>query len=188
MPRNTFSSDDSAATNDLQLARPIRLILSDVDGVMTGGELYYDTLGVNLKQFHVRDGMGIKVWQRAGGTFGIVSSRIHSGVRLRANELGIKHVLQGVEPKLPAVVHLLETLGVDPAETAYIGDDLPDLPVMEHVALAVAPADASSDVCAAADWVLHTRGGQGVVRELIERLMRATSTWEQHALSHCSGQ
>jgi len=183
MPRENLKTDEPPAASDLQLARPIRLILSDVDGVMTGGELYYDTLGVNLKQFHVRDGMGIKVWQRSGGTFGIVSSRIHSGVRLRAGELGIKHVVQGVDPKLPAVVHLLEALGVSPAETAYIGDDLPDLPVMDHVALAVAPADASADVLAAADWVLQTRGGQGVVRELIERLMRATSTWEQHALS-----
>ncbi len=188
MPRDPLPTDRPAAASDLTLARPIRLILSDLDGVMTGGELYYDTLGVNLKQFHVRDGMGIKVWQRSGGTFGIVSSRIHSGVRLRANELGIKHVLQGVEPKLPAVVHLLEMLGVAPAETAYIGDDLPDLPVMAHVALAVAPADASADVLAAADWVLQTRGGQGAVRELIERLMRATSTWEQHAWSHCPGQ
>ncbi len=183
MSHESFSTGTTTATSDGQRARPIRLILSDVDGVMTGGELYYDTLGVNLKQFHVRDGMGIKVWQRSGCEFGIVSSRIHSGVRLRAKELGIKHVLQGVDPKLPAVVHLLETLGVAPEETAYVGDDLPDLPVMEHVALAVAPADASTDVIAAADWVMQARGGQGVLRELIERLMRATSTWEQHALS-----
>lgn len=183
MPHADHNTAALITQEDRQLAGPIRLILSDIDGVMTGGELYYDSLGVNLKQFHVRDGMGIKVWQRSGGLFGIVSSRLHSGVQRRAEELGVKHVLQGVDPKLPAVVQLLDTLGITPAQTAYIGDDLPDLPVMEHVALAVAPADACADVLAAADWVLRTRGGQGAVRELIERLMHATSNWEKHALS-----
>ena len=168
---------------DLQLARPIRLILSDVDGVMTAGELFYDALGANIKQFHVRDGMGIKVWQRAGFSFGIVSARSHPAVRVRAAELGVMHLVQGVDPKLPAVLQLLEAIGVTADQTAYIGDDLADLPVLRRVALAVAPADACADVIAAAHWVMQRGGGQGAVRELIERLMRATSIWEQHALS-----
>lgn len=165
------------------MARPIRLILSDVDGVMTGGELFYDALGADIKRFHVRDGLGIKVWQRAGYLFGIVSSRSSAAVRIRAQELAIEHVLQGADPKWPAVVRLLQSIGVPADQTAYIGDDIPDLPVMRSVALAVAPADACPDVIAAAHWVTKAAGGQGTVRELIERLMRATSTWEEHALS-----
>lgn len=183
MPESDLRSADERPASDLQVARRIRLILSDVDGVMTGGELYYDSLGANIKQFHVRDGMGIKVWQRAGFAFGIISSRSNPAVQVRATELRVQHVLQGVDPKLPAVVQLWESIGVAPEQTAYIGDDLPDLPVMRAVALAVAPADACGDAIAAAHWVTAAGGGQGVIRELIERLMRATSSWEEHALS-----
>jgi 3-deoxy-D-manno-octulosonate 8-phosphate phosphatase (KDO 8-P phosphatase) len=174
---------ESRPEEDLPVAQSIRLILSDVDGVMTGGELFYDSLGAGIKQFHVRDGMGIKIWQRAGFVFGIVSSRNSAAVRMRANELGIKHVLQGVEPKLAAVLQLIESIGMTADQTAYIGDDLPDVPVMRSVALAVAPADACVDALAAAHWVTGARGGQGAVRELIERLMRARAIWEEHALS-----
>jgi 3-deoxy-D-manno-octulosonate 8-phosphate phosphatase (KDO 8-P phosphatase) len=173
----------AAPQDDLQLARPIRLILSDVDGVMTAGELFYDSLGASIKQFHVRDGMGIKVWLQAGFSFGIVSARSHPAVRMRATELGIKHLLQGVDPKLPAVLELLESIGVTADQTAYIGDDLADLPVLRRVALAVAPADACADVIAAAHWIMPRGGGQGAVRDLIERIMRARSMWEQYALS-----
>jgi 3-deoxy-D-manno-octulosonate 8-phosphate phosphatase (KDO 8-P phosphatase) len=169
--------------SDLHIARSIRLILSDVDGVLTDGQLIYTSQGVDIKQFHVRDGMGIKVWQRAGHSFGIISSRSSDAVRTRAAELGIHHLAQGADPKLPAVLQLLQSIGIDANETAYVGDDLPDVPVMRAVALAVAPADASADALAAAHWVTRSGGGRGVVRELVERLMRATSTWEEHALS-----
>lgn len=172
----------AATANDRQIAENIRWILSDVDGVMTDGRLYYDSLGMQLKQFHVRDGMGIKVWQRSGRGFGIVSARSNPAVRVRAAELGIEQVLQGVDPKLPAVEQWLAAEGIGPQQVAYVGDDLPDVPVMRQVALAVAPADASADARAAAHWVMQASGGQGVLRELIERLMRATSTWEEHAL------
>ena len=174
---------DERRASDFPIARSIRLVLSDVDGVLTDGQLIYESLGADVKQFHVRDGMGIKVWQRAGFSFGIISSRSSEAVRTRATELGISHLVQGVDPKLPAVMQLLQSIGVEAQQTAYIGDDLPDLPVMRAVALAVAPADASADALAAAHWVTRAGGGRGAVRELIERLMRATSTWEEHALS-----
>lgn len=183
MPEILQQIGDRRAEDDRELAGKIRLILSDVDGVMTDGQLIYDALGADVKQFHVRDGMGIKLWQRAGFAFGIVSSRNSGSVRRRAKELGIEHVLQGVDPKWPAVVQLLQSIGITTEQTAYIGDDVPDVPVMRGVALAVAPADACADTIAAAHWVMKAGGGQGAVRELIERLMRAASKWEEHALS-----
>jgi 3-deoxy-D-manno-octulosonate 8-phosphate phosphatase (KDO 8-P phosphatase) len=168
------------ATFDMPIAEPIRLILSDVDGVMTTGQLWFDASGGEIKQFHVRDGMAIKIWQSSGMGFGIVSSRNSPAVARRAAEIGITHILQGVDPKLPAVVQLLDSMGIAPQQVAYIGDDLPDLPVMRYVGLSVAPADACDDVLAEAIWVLQTGGGCGAIRELVQRLMRATSRWEEH--------
>jgi len=112
--------------------------------------------------------------------FGIVSSRKSPAVTRRAAEIGIAHVLQGVDPKLPAVVGLLDAIGVTPDQVAYIGDDLPDLPVMRYVGLSAAPADACDDVLAEATWVMRTGGGCGAIREFVQRLMRATSRWEEH--------
>lgn len=166
---------------DLPIAEPIRLILSDVDGVMTTGQLWFDAAGGEIKQFHVRDGMAIKVWQSAGMQFGIVSSRNSPAVTRRAAEIGLSHVIQGVDPKLPAVIQLLRSLDIRPEQVAYIGDDLPDLPVMRHVGLSAAPADACDDVLAEVTWAMRTAGGCGAIRELVERLMRATSIWEEHA-------
>lgn len=168
------------ATFDSPIAEPIRLILSDVDGVMTTGQLWFDANGGEIKQFHVRDGMAIKIWQSSGMGFGIVSSRNSGAVARRAAEIGIAHVLQGVDPKLPAVINLLDSIGINPQEVAYIGDDLPDLPVMRYVGLSAAPADACDDVLGEATWVLQTGGGCGAIRELVQRLMRATSRWEAH--------
>lgn len=176
-----MTDDLTERVGDVEAAQPIRMILSDVDGVMTTGQLWFDASGSEIKQFHVRDGMAIKLWQASGMVFGIVSSRNSPAVTRRAAELGIKHVLQGVEPKLPAVVEVLRSLAIDRRSVAYIGDDLPDLPVMRHVGLSAAPADACSDVLARATWVLETGGGHGAVRELVERLMRAQSTWEADA-------
>jgi YrbI family 3-deoxy-D-manno-octulosonate 8-phosphate phosphatase len=166
---------------DFPIAEPIRLILSDVDGVMTTGQLWFDAAGGEIKQFHVRDGMAIKVWKSSGMQFGIVSSRNSPAVTRRAAEIGIEHVLQGVEPKLPAVIELLKAIGISPDQVAYIGDDLPDLPVMRYVGLSAAPADACVDVLGEAMWAMRTGGGCGAVRELVERLMRATSRWEEFA-------
>lgn len=166
---------------DQHIAAPIRMILSDVDGVMTDGSLLYDSDGGEWKQFHVRDGLGVKMWLAGGGQFGIVSSRDSPIVERRAAELGVPLVLQGVDDKLAAVQQLTVGGQLRPQQIAYIGDDLLDLALMRYVGLSAAPADACWDVLQQAAWVLHAAGGRGAVRELIERLMRAQSTWRPDA-------
>jgi len=167
-------------SSDRLIADPIQLILSDVDGVMTDGRIIYDNAGIETKVFHVRDGLGIKLWQKSGFSFGIVTSRNSQIVRLRAAELGVAHVRQGFDEKLPAAMDVMRQVGVEPAQVCYIGDDLPDLAVMRCVGLAVAPADACTDVRRVAKWVMRSSGGDGCVRELIERLLKAKSRWEEH--------
>jgi 3-deoxy-D-manno-octulosonate 8-phosphate phosphatase (KDO 8-P phosphatase) len=163
--------------SDVDLAGPIHCILSDVDGVMTDGRIIYDSDGAETKQFHVRDGLGIKLWMKAGFRFGIITARNSPMVERRAEELGIPHVLQGRRDKLNCAVEILPGFDTDFSSVCYIGDDLPDLPLMEQVGLSVAPADAASDVRQAARWVLESNGGHGAVRETIERLMRAKDLW-----------
>lgn len=163
---------------DIQVAKSIRLILSDVDGVLTNGAITIDNAGIESKSFHVRDGLGIKLWQRSGFTFGILTARNSQVVKLRAAELGVSVVRQGFSDKLPAAREIFTQLGIAPEETCYIGDDLPDLPVLYEVGLPVAVADAAQEVQDAAKWTTHTPGGQGAVRELIERLLKAKGSWE----------
>ncbi|TWT48177.1 3-deoxy-D-manno-octulosonate 8-phosphate phosphatase KdsC [Rubripirellula amarantea] len=165
---------------DADLAEPIRCILSDVDGVMTDGRIIYDSSGVETKQFNVRDGLGIKLWMKSGFRFGILTARNSPVVQRRGEELGIDSIQQGFEQKLPAAMETWQSWGIAPAEVCYIGDDLPDLPVMRQVGLAVAPVDASLDVRNQAQWVLRSKGGEGAVRELVDRLLRAKNRWEEH--------
>jgi 3-deoxy-D-manno-octulosonate 8-phosphate phosphatase (KDO 8-P phosphatase) len=165
---------------DTEIAAPITCILSDVDGVMTDGRITYDNNGLETKGFHARDGLGIKLWMNSGFEFGILTSRRSQIVAQRGAELGIEHVQQGSEQKLPAAESMIADLGCSASQVCYVGDDIPDIPVMKHVALAVAPADAASDARAAAHWILRSAGGQGAIRELIERLLRAKQRWEEH--------
>lgn len=158
--------------------RPIELILSDVDGVLTGGEIVLDNRGIESKQFHIRDGLGVRLWQRAGGRFGIVTSRSSHVVELRAAELSIDLVRQGMSDKLPVVREIMADLGVEPAQVAFIGDDLPDLAVIELVGLGVAVADACPELRDAAPLVTTAPGGQGAVREAIERILKAQNRWD----------
>ena len=167
-------------SSDAQLAAPIHCIVSDVDGVMTDGRIIYDNDLVETKQFHVRDGVGIKAWMKSGFHFGILTTRNSKIVPHRAAELGIQHVRQGYEQKAPAAQEMFAEFGYTPDQVCYIGDDLPDIPVMRTVGLAVAPADAAIDARRAAHWVLHSRGGEGALRELTERLLRAKERWEEH--------
>lgn len=163
--------------SDANIAAPIRCILTDVDGVLTDGRIIFDSAGNETKRFHVRDGLGIKVWMQSGGHFGIITARTSPMVDRRAIELGITHVSQGRRDKWPAAMDMMAAMGVTATEVCYIGDDLPDLNVMQNVALSVAPADAARDVRDAATWVMEQRGGDGVMRELVERLMRSTGRW-----------
>ena len=165
---------------DSEIAESITCILSDVDGVMTDGRIVYDNQGVETKRFHVRDGLGIKAWMKSGFGFGILTARTSNIVSQRADELGINHVQQGYENKWPAAEAMLSAMGYRPDQVCYVGDDLPDIAVMRRVALAVAPADAAFDAQEAAGWILRSKGGEGAVREVGERLLRSKHRWEEH--------
>jgi 3-deoxy-D-manno-octulosonate 8-phosphate phosphatase (KDO 8-P phosphatase) len=154
-------------------ARNIRLLVLDVDGVLTDGRLYLSAAGEELKVFHVRDGSGLVAVQRAGITVAIISGRDSAAVTRRAAELGIRYVQQGVADKGAALDQLLEELGVSAAETACVGDDTPDVPMLRRAGLAIGVADAHPALLAAAHWVTHSNGGQGAVREACDLLLSA---------------
>ena len=158
-------------------ARDIEFILSDVDGVLTDGGIVFDNQGIEIKRFHVRDGFAVKLWTQAGFRFGVLTSRVSHIVKLRAAELGIDPVRQGFSDKLPAARELIAGLALDPGQVCYIGDDLPDLPVMQYVGWGVAVADAATEVRAAADYVTGAAGGQGAVREVIETVLKTKQRW-----------
>jgi YrbI family 3-deoxy-D-manno-octulosonate 8-phosphate phosphatase len=161
-----------------KLCQPIELILSDVDGVLTDGSVVFNNAGIETKLFHIRDGMGIKLWQRSGGKFGIVTGRSSHIVQLRAAELGVSIIRQGVDQKVAAVKEVLQQLGLQSEQLCYIGDDLPDLPAIRFVGLGVAVADASEEVRHMADHVTTSPGGAGAVRELIETILKSQRRWD----------
>lgn len=166
-------------TSDLEsrLAR-VQLLLLDVDGVLTDGGVTWDNQGIESKTFHIRDGLGLRAWQRAGGRTGIVTGRSSHVVQLRAAELGIGIVRQGVEDKLAAAEGVIAECGLSWDQTAFVGDDLPDLPVVMRCGVGVAVADACPELIAAAAIVTRLPGGRGAVRELVERMLRARGGWE----------
>lgn len=161
-----------------QRVTAVELILTDVDGVLTDGGVVFDNQGTEIKRFHIRDGMGIRLWQRAGCRFGMITSRTSHIVSLRAAELDVPLVRQGVASKLPEVKAILSELQLTAEQLCYIGDDLPDLPVMRLAGLAVAVADACAEVRAAAHWTSSLPGGQGAVRETIEMILKAQHRWD----------
>ncbi|MEN6494461.1 MAG: HAD hydrolase family protein [Thermoguttaceae bacterium] len=161
-----------------QRCQPIELILSDVDGVLTDGRVIYDNQGIETKSFFIRDGMGIKLWQKAGYRFGVLTQRSSQIVKLRSAELDIAIVRQGTQDKLATLGELLEDLGLTMAQTCYLGDDLPDLPVVRAVGLGVAVADACPELRDAAAYVTQTPGGFGAVRETIELILKHQGRWE----------
>jgi len=156
----------------------IRLLLLDVDGVLTDGRIVYTDVGQEIKSFHVRDGSGLKYWQRGGGRVAILSGRSSPAVVRRAAELAIDPVVQGADEKLPALGRILTETGLRPEQVCAVGDDLPDLPVLTRCGLAAAVADAAPEVRAVAHFVTTAPGGRGAVREVVEWLMRAQGTWD----------
>lgn len=156
----------------------IELILSDVDGVLTDGGLMFDNQGIEIKKFHIRDGLGIKLWQRGGYKFGLLTARSSHIVKLRAAELGVTILRQGSEEKWPAALDVMKELKLSPEQVCFIGDDLTDLPVIRQVGLGVAVADAVAEVRAAAHHTTSLCGGQGAVRELVETLLKSNGRWD----------
>jgi 3-deoxy-D-manno-octulosonate 8-phosphate phosphatase (KDO 8-P phosphatase) len=154
------------------LAR-IRLLILDVDGVLTDGRLYFTARGEALKVFHARDGHGVKLLMAAGVAVAAVSGRRSAAVAARMRELRVPLVIQGCRDKLAALHRLTKRLDLDPLNCACICDDTPDLPLMSAVGMAAAVADAHPLVRSGAHWISRAKGGEGAVRELCDALLRA---------------
>ena len=159
-------------------AEKIRLVLLDVDGVLTDGRLLQFSDGTEGRAFHVRDGYGIKMGQRLGLVFGILSGRASKVAEARAAELGILEVHVGVLEKEARYEEIVARLGVPDEAVCYMGDDLMDVPVFRRVGLGVAPAQSSDEAAMAAHWITERSGGDGAVRELITLILKALGKWE----------
>jgi 3-deoxy-D-manno-octulosonate 8-phosphate phosphatase (KDO 8-P phosphatase) len=157
----------------------IELVVLDVDGVLTDGRIVYGGGDVEIKAFHVRDGSGLKFWAAVGKRAAIITGRDSPMVTRRAAELDINLLVQGAVDKLVALRSILAATDLRPAEVAAIGDDLPDLPVLQAVGLAIAVADACPEARVAAHHVTQAPGGRGAVREAIELVMRCQGSWQQ---------
>jgi len=158
-------------------ASRIRLLVLDVDGVLTDGVLVYGPAGEEIKRFHVRDGLAMQAARAAGIEVAIMSGRASAAVTRRMSELGIVEVHQGIADKAAELRAMLARLGVRADEAAMMGDDLPDLPVMKSAGLGLAPSDAAPEIKRAAAWVSRARGGHGAVREAVEMLLRSRRAW-----------
>ena len=154
-------------------ASKIRMLVLDVDGVLTDGKLYFDHAGNELKAFNTRDGLGMKALQRCGIEVAVITGRKSEAVAHRMSQLGIKHVYQGREDKLNAFQHLLDITGLDEYEICYAGDDWIDLPVMMRAGLAISVADAEERVKEHAHWITQRNGGDGAVREMCNLILAA---------------
>jgi 3-deoxy-D-manno-octulosonate 8-phosphate phosphatase (KDO 8-P phosphatase) len=170
----------------LERAAHIRLVIFDVDGVLTDGSLFIGDDGQEYKAFHSRDGHGMKMLQASGVEIGIITGRTSQVVTHRMDSLGIRHVYQGKLEKLPAFEELVAKLGLRPHQVAYAGDDVVDLPVMRRVGLAIAVQDAHPLVKQHAHWTTDHGGGRGAARDVSELIMRAQGNLDaqlQHYLT-----
>ena len=161
----------------LLLAQGIRVVFFDVDGVLTDGGLYFSETGETLKRFHTLDGQGLKLLQQAGITPAVITGRDSPALRLRLKALGIEHARFGTEDKRPAAEDFLQVLGLDWSQAAAMGDDWPDLPVMQRVAFACAPANAHAQAKALAHHVTAERGGEGAARAFCDVLLVASGQY-----------
>lgn len=163
-------------TQVLKIAQSIRLLLLDVDGVLTDGKLYFDNSGNEMKAFNTQDGHGIKLLQKTGVKVGIITGRSSALVERRAKDLGISILIQGREDKFTALQEILATHPIALEQIAFMGDDHPDLTCMVNVGLAMTTANAHPDVIAQAHWQSSRNGGDGAVREACDYLMKSQGT------------
>lgn len=163
----------------LAAARRVRLVGFDIDGVLTDGRLHYDDDGGESKSFHVHDGLGLKLLAAAGIETVVISARHSAAAARRLRELGIGEVHLGVGNKLEVFDALRQARALSWADCAYMGDDLPDLAVLQRVAVAATVADATPTIRALAHWIAERDGGRGAVREFAEWLLQAQGRWEQ---------
>ncbi len=156
----------------------LRLLVLDVDGVLTDGTVLYGSGIEEVKAFHTRDGAGLALWRDAGLHTTFITGRGGDSVRRRAQELGIARIWERVRDKSAAFDEMLAHFGVRQQQTLVMGDDVPDLRILERAGFAAAPADAAPDVLVRAHFVTRAPGGRGAVREVIEHVLRATGRWD----------
>ena len=155
----------------------IRLLLLDVDGVLTDGGIIYDDNNVETKVFNVKDGLGLRLLMNSGIQVGIVTGRVSSSLKHRCENLGITTIFDGIHDKAEALERIINQTGSIAEEIAFVGDDLPDIPIMNRVGLSVAVADAHENVRESADMVTYAKGGGGAVREICEAILKAGGKW-----------
>ncbi|MEW6410272.1 MAG: HAD-IIIA family hydrolase [Nitrospirota bacterium] len=160
-------------------AKKIKLLILDVDGVMTDGGIILDNNGNEFKRFHVRDGHGIKMAQRVGIIIAFLTGRESNVVSRRASELGVTDIFQGRKEKIISYRELLNRYNLKDEEVAFIGDDVIDIPIMRCAGLSIAVSDAEEDVIKIADWVTKRAGGRGAVREAIEFILKSQGKWKE---------
>ena len=163
----------------LEKAKKLKLLILDVDGVLTDGKLFFDNEGNEYKAFHARDGHGIKLLRQTGVDVAVISGRKSNSVAVRMKNLGIEHVYQGHENKIAAFNEIIEKMGILPEQAGHVGDDLLDLPVMIRVGLAIAVNDANFAVKQRADWCTTLPGGSGAVREVCDLIMQAQGRFDE---------
>ncbi|MCP8900185.1 3-deoxy-manno-octulosonate-8-phosphatase KdsC [Gilvimarinus xylanilyticus] len=168
----------------LALAQRIKLLILDVDGVLTDGRLYYDNHGNEMKAFNTQDGQGIKSLMRSGVQVAIITGRSSEVVARRARELGIDILIQGREDKWAALQEIFTELNLEPEQIAHMGDDWPDLSIMTRVGLALTVPNAHSTVSEYAHWISHRAGGEGAVRDACDLLMQAQGTFADAVARH----
>jgi 3-deoxy-D-manno-octulosonate 8-phosphate phosphatase (KDO 8-P phosphatase) len=162
----------------LDKIKQLKLLILDVDGVLTDGRLFFDEHGKEYKCFHARDGHGIKLLQQSGVEVAVISGRKSQSVAIRMQSLGVEHVYQGHENKRAAFAELLQNLNLRPEQVAHVGDDVLDLPIMLQAGFAVAVFDANFAVKQRADWCTQSPGGLGAVREVCDLIMQVHGTFD----------
>jgi 3-deoxy-D-manno-octulosonate 8-phosphate phosphatase (KDO 8-P phosphatase) len=173
MARNRPVERGAAWLAALPQARQIRLLLLDVDGVLTDGTITYTSGGGETKSFNTQDGLGIKLLQDSGVAVGIITARTSEAVARRAQDLRLAHVFQGKQDKLTVYESILKQTGLRPPQTGFMGDDLMDLPILNRVGLAVAPANAVAEIRQRVHYTTERGGGHGAVREVCDLILEA---------------
>jgi len=158
--------------------RKVKLLLLDVDGVLTNGTITYNAKGKEIKSFSVKDGLGLRLLMDAGIQVGIITGRSSEALAARCKDLGIDLLFDGIKDKVKALETILKQTGIEAAQTAFAGDDLPDICVMKRVGLAITASDASPDVMGFAHIITSKKGGKGAIREVCENILKAKGRWD----------
>ncbi len=160
-------------------ASKIKLLVLDADGTLSDGGIFVGHDGAESIRFHVRDGFGIRAWLKSGRELAVITGRGGASLRHRLNDLGVRNLVSASGPKGPVIERILTEYGIQPEAAAAMGDDLPDLPLLQRVGYPMAVSDAVKEIKDAAVWVSSTPGGHGAVREAVEHLLRAAGAWQK---------